>query len=169
MNSFKLNRDKAVNSLLYVVSRLDKADKHKTFKILYFADMKHIKEYGRPINGDTYIKMDYGPVPSFIKNIVEEEIKGLEEVVSVYNKIFIQLVQQPNLDFLSESDIECLDKSIDDNKELSFTALTDKSHDSAYHNASWQIDYLDMAKVAGADINTLTYIREQMINDSIFI
>ena len=53
--SFKLNKEKAVNSLLFVVSQLKKADKHKTYKILYFADQKHLVKYGRPIMGSREI------------------------------------------------------------------------------------------------------------------
>ena len=82
MRDFNLHKEKAVNSLLFVVSQLEKADTHKTYKILYFADQKHLLRYGRPISGDTYVKMKFGPVPSFVKNIVDEQIEGLEEVVA---------------------------------------------------------------------------------------
>ncbi len=126
MGAFTLNKEKAVNSLLYVAQKLQKADKHKTYKILYFADQKHLVKYGRPIIGDTYIKMDYGPVPSFIKNIVDEKINGLEEIVAVYNQHFIKILQIPNIEVLSESDIECLQEAIEENENLSFDDLNKK-------------------------------------------
>ncbi len=167
MKNFNLHREKAVNSLLFVISKLEKADTHKTYKILYFADQKHLLKYGRPIVGDTYVKMQYGPVPSFIKDVVNEEIQGLEEVVAKYNKYFIKPLKEANLDYLSESDIECLTESLEENKDLSFAALTEKSHDDAYNKANWAIDYIDMAKTVGADENTLMYITQQMVNDNI--
>lgn len=167
MRNFNLHKEKAVNSLLFVVSQLDKADTHKTYKILYFADQKHLIKYGRPIFGDTYVKMQYGPVPSFVKNVVDEEIFGLEEVVAKYHKYYIKPLKEANLDYLSESDIECLVESIDENKNLVFGSLTDKSHDYAYNKANWAIDYLDMAKAIGADEKTLMYINQQMVNDNI--
>lgn len=167
MRNFNLHKEKAVNSLLFVIGKLDKADTHKTYKILYFADQKHLLKYGRPIVGDTYVKMQYGPVPSFIKDVVNEEIQGLEEVVAKYNRYYIKPLKEADLDYLSESDIECLVESIEENKNLSFPALTDKSHDYAYNKANWAIDYLDMAKSVDADENTLRYIKEQMINDNI--
>jgi hypothetical protein len=40
MKEYNLKQQKAINSLLYVISKLDKADTHKTYKILYFADQK---------------------------------------------------------------------------------------------------------------------------------
>ena len=59
MKEYNLKQQKAINSLLYVISKLEKADTHKTYKILYFADQKHLVRYGRPIIGDTYVKMPY--------------------------------------------------------------------------------------------------------------
>lgn len=167
MKNFNLHKEKAVNSLLFVISQLEKADTHKTYKILYFADQKHLLKYGRPIIGDTYVKMQYGPVPSFVKNVVDEEIQGLEEIVAKYNGYFLKPLKDVNLDYLSESDIECLNESITENKDLPFAFLTDKSHDYAYNKANWQIDYIDMAKTLGADENVLMYINQQMINDNI--
>ncbi|WP_029270607.1 Panacea domain-containing protein [Flavobacterium sp. KJJ] len=167
MKNFNLNKEKAINSLLFVVNQLEKADTHKTYKILYFADQKHLLKYGRPIIGDTYVKMNFGPVPSFVKNVVDEQIEELKEIVAKYNGYFIQSLKSPNLDFLSESDIECLSESIEENKNLNFPDLTEKSHDYAYNKAGWVIDYLDMAKTIGADDDTLYYIKQQMINENL--
>ena len=164
MKEFNLHREKALNSLLFVVNNLEKADTHKTYKILYFADQKHLLKYGRPILGDTYVKMEYGPVPSFVKNIVDEEIEGLEEVVAKYNRYYIKPLKEADLNYLSESDIECLLESIEENKNLGFSELTDKSHDYAYKNSNC---YLDIAEALGADDATLKYINQQMINESI--
>jgi uncharacterized phage-associated protein len=167
MRDFNLHKEKAVNSLLFVINNLEKADTHKVYKILYFADQKHLLKYGRPIFGDTYVKMKYGPVPSFVKNVVDENIEGLEEVVATYHRYFVKSLVKPDLDFLSESDLECLNESLEENKDLEFLVLTDKSHDYAYNKASWNIDYLDMAKAAGADDNLLNFINQQKANDNL--
>lgn len=167
MKGFNLHREKAVSSLLFVINKLEKADTHRTYKILYFADQKHLLKYGRPILGDTYIKMKYGPVPSFVKNVVDEDIDGLEEVVAKYNRYFLKPLKEAKLDYLSESDVECLLESIEENKNLTFPELTSKSHDFAYKKSNWIIGYLDMAKAIGASDDVLRYINQQMINESI--
>lgn len=167
MRDFNLHIEKAVNSLLFVISNLEKADTHKTYKILYFADQKHLLKFGRPIFGDTYVKMKYGPVPSFIKNVVDENIEGLEEVVAKYHRYFVKPLVEPNLDYLSESDLECLKESLEENRNLEFSTLTDKSHDYAYNKASWNIDYLDMARTVGADEKLLNFITQQKVNDNL--
>lgn len=62
----------AVNALLFVLSELGgKSDMHKLCKILYFADQRHLSLYGRSITGDTYIAMQYGPVPSNVDDILK--------------------------------------------------------------------------------------------------
>lgn len=167
MSYFDLKKEKAVNALLYVSEQLEKPDTHKVFKILYFADKKHLYRYGRPISGDTYFKMEYGPVPSFIRDVVEEKIKGLEEVIAKYHKHFLKNLRQAKLDHLSETDMNCLNESISENRDLSFQELTFKSHDEAYHKAEWQIDYLDIAKAEGDDHERINYISEQILNERI--
>lgn len=167
MQSFILNKEKAVNSLLYVVNKLEKADKHKTFKILYFADQKHLVKYGRPIIGDSYVKMDFGPVPSFVKSIIDGEIKDLEDVVANYGKYNVKGLKEADLEFLSESDLECLDESVSENKDLNFEQLTRKSHDFAYNKANWTIDYIDIAMSLKPKREMLNYINQQMINERI--
>jgi len=67
MLKFKFDQEKAVSAILYISKRLIEAegniepDFHKIFKILYFADQKHLANYGRPIIGDHYIAMEHGP------------------------------------------------------------------------------------------------------------
>ena len=50
---FDIDKSKAINSILFVLNELGdkKSDAHKVFKILYFADQKHLVTYGRPITG----------------------------------------------------------------------------------------------------------------------
>jgi uncharacterized phage-associated protein len=153
---------------LFVSSKLgENADFHKTFKILYFADQKHLLEYGRPIIGDTYVKMTFGPVPSFIRNVVDGNIADYDNTVEVYNNHYIRPLREPNIDFLSETDLECLTDSIEENKGKTFSQLTTKSHDLAWNNATWVIDYEDMFKAVSEDANMLKYIQLNMLNNNL--
>ena len=167
MKEYNLKQQKAINSLLYVINKLEKADTHKVYKILYFADQKNLVRYVRPVIGDTYVKMPYGPVPSFIKDVVDENIMGLEEVTAKYNKFYLKALQDVNMDTLSETDIECLDEAIQENNTLSFADLTKKSHDYAYEKSNWVIGYNDIAKATDHDDLVLKYINSQIINENI--
>ena len=166
---FYIDKSKAINSLLFVMKELgvELSDKHKIFKILYFADQKHLIRYGRPITGDTYIKMEFGPVPSYIKDIAyEKEEKGL---VRQTGKFHLQSTYSTiNMDDLSESEIECLREAINENKGYDFSKLTSKSHDRAWENSAINnpIDYMDIAQAATDDKDILEYIRINALNDS---
>ncbi|GAA0871749.1 hypothetical protein GCM10009117_08950 [Gangjinia marincola] len=131
MNTFKLDSDKAKNALYFVINELitnvGNADLHKIMKILYFAEQKHLSKYGLPLTGDDFICMDYGPVPSWTKNEIE-----LNDLIE-RNSNDIHCTIEPDTDYLSESNLECLRESIEENKSLTFRELTDKSHDSAWH------------------------------------
>lgn len=62
--SFRFRLDKVVNALTYF-SQAGVRDltKLKAATLLYLADQYHFLRYGRPISGDRYVAMDFGPVP----------------------------------------------------------------------------------------------------------
>jgi hypothetical protein len=69
--AIEFNESKTLNAVLYIVNKIERKDFHKIFKILYFADRNHFADYGRPISGDNYIKMEDGPVPSNLYDILQ--------------------------------------------------------------------------------------------------
>ena len=58
-----------------MASKVKKLDPHKLAKLVYFADKEHMLDYGRPITGDRYMAMEYGPVPSFIYDLVKDSAR----------------------------------------------------------------------------------------------
>ncbi|MBS4056558.1 MAG: SocA family protein [Bacteroidales bacterium] len=169
-NHFNVDKSKAV--LLYIAKQLGKVDLHKLFKILYFAEKKHLSIYGRLIVNDTYFAMKNGPVPSYIYDILKA-IKGqglvLKEVHDSFSAAFEYLdnntiiaKEDPNMDYLSQSAISCLTESIFENKDLCFNTLSDKSHDIAWNNPrpDNSMDMYKIALAADANIEMLKYISE---------
>lgn len=75
--------------------------------------------------------------------------------------------QEPDIDTLSESDIECINESLSENKHLTFEEIKKKSHDSAYCKASKddKISFRAMAKVGSADSEMLAYIKNISENE----
>ncbi|MCL6103691.1 MAG: Panacea domain-containing protein, partial [Bacteroidetes bacterium] len=150
---------KAVAAVLLVVNELTKVDKHKLAKILFFADQKHLARYGRPITSDSYCKMVNGPVPSKIYDAVKGVVnptkflsnRELIGKVSV-NCNDISPIEKPDMDQLSETDIECLHESISENAPLSFGQLTEKSHGPAWDSArkNGPILFTEIAKEGNA-------------------
>jgi uncharacterized phage-associated protein len=136
---------KLVEALLYVAARLRAPGRHNVSKMLYFADRMHLEHYGRMISGDSYIKMEYGPVPSLTYDLmkvaggkqVHEPLKRHQELVQrsfECQGTSLRIKRDADLSYLSESEIECLDAAIAQHGHKSFGQLVDDSHDGAWNS-----------------------------------
>ena len=87
---FSFSHRKATQSLNFLERQAGGSiHKLKALKLVYFADRYHLRRYGRPVIGDEYLAMEYGPVPSNTKDIAElGDFLGKEE--REYAKAFIQ-------------------------------------------------------------------------------
>ncbi|SDC86512.1 Panacea domain-containing protein [Niabella drilacis] len=169
MTDFPFNKEKAIASMLHICNSLGGVwDKYSLLKILYFAEQKHLARYARPITGDNIIAMEYGPVPS----ISYDEIKYSKvnpQYFSIEDNVVVAK-SKANTDVLSDSDLECLDESIAENKHLSFGDLKKKSHDAAYNwtvqnfGENQTIPYTEIAKAAGASENMIAFIKSTSEN-----
>lgn len=73
--TFQFSLEKLVQAIAYFAnSRVPDLTKLKVAKLIYFADKEHLLEHGQPIIGDVYWCMDWGPVPSFALNEMNEAI-----------------------------------------------------------------------------------------------
>ena len=147
--SSEFNLQSYIQPVLYILNKAGKAlDTHKISKILYFADRDHLAKYGTSISGDTYMKMQFGPVPSTIYDIIKA-VQGKIIAIASFNE-----------DEFSQSEMQCLDHSIKQYLHKSFSFLTEESHDTAWDAAMYTMDELKIAKAGGADKNMLLYIKE---------
>ncbi|MBF0414135.1 MAG: SocA family protein, partial [Desulfamplus sp.] len=108
----------------------------------------HINKYGRPITGDIYIKMPYGPVPSGVRDLITgnewlspKQSQQVREslIIDKYNHYQLTATRPPDMSYFSKSDIECLDAALNEYGSLSFDELctlthTEKSYCQAFNN-----------------------------------
>ena len=166
----------SLHSLLYILNQFDDfVDFHKVFKILYFADQKHLATYGSSISEEKYIAMNNGPVPSTAYDILKA-LKG-QGLAKSYQDFFSRFIEingnhkvkskvNADLDYFSQSEINCLNESIKENKDETFSSLTRKSHDSAWSGANNNADItmLNIAKAGGAKSEMVEYIQNYFEN-----
>lgn len=165
---------------LYILSKCGATDYIHLFKILYFAEKKHYATYGAHITNDTFIAMEHGPVPSFLydalKLVTHQETaspnNALWEIAKAVHPgsadmyYYIKGAESPDLDELSQAEIASLDTSIMENKDVSPWALSEKSHDAAWHSA-WDvaqnsaISPYKIAEAGGASEGFINYMKEQ--------
>ena len=173
------DKRKLTEMVLYILDKTNGLDYYRVFKIIYFANIAHLAKYGLSITTDEFCALQDGPVPSMLYNCLNG--KGFED------KEFIQMIQEAiiqgeedayfmcsakrkaNLDYLSKSEIEELDKAIDWIAPLSYNVIREKSHgkewDRAYHSDKQGrkvMDIIGMAKDALANDEMIEYIREDL-------
>ena len=169
---------KLTELVLYILDKTGGVDFYHAFKILYFAEMKHLAKWGSRIVPDEFCALKYGPVPTQLYDAVKELdhprmalSKDLSEVIQFAGEDAPNILlpkRGANINFLSKSEIEALEQSIEENKSLTFGQLMRKSHDEAWSEANRRvkgtniISPLSMAKVLHADEAMLEYIEEQI-------
>ncbi len=47
-------------------------------KLFYFLDFIHLKNYGTPVTYDNYVHLEHGPIPSIIKNLVDNVANDID-------------------------------------------------------------------------------------------
>ena len=92
----------AINLLVRKYPEL-RLNKMKALKLLWAADRYHLRKYGRPIVGDTYVAMGYGPVPSTTKDILEKNSYLQDEVE--YSERFLR-TKKHELESIREEDLD---------------------------------------------------------------
>lgn len=170
---------KLIEFVLYILGKTGGVDFYHVFKILYFAEMKHLAKWGSSIVPDEFCALKYGPVPSHLYDAVKElghsRMKLSEELAEVAQFAgedapnVLLPKREANLNFLSKSEIDALDQSIAEHESMTFGQLMRKSHDAAWDEANRRvhgtnvISPISMAKVMNADEAMLEYIEEQML------
>src|SRR5450759_3452798 len=80
---FRFDQDRSVAAVVYLASKLiEGLDKYKLSKLLFLADKFHLVQYARPITGDEYYALPYGPVPSSILNLLNAVISEEENILT---------------------------------------------------------------------------------------
>ena len=176
------DRNKLRELVLYILDKTGGVDFYHAFKILYFAEMKHLAKWGSSIVPDEFCALKYGPVPTRLYDAVKDLnhphmalSEELSEVIQFAGEDAPNILlpkRNTDMRFLSKSEIEAMDEAIAENKSLTFGQLMRKSHDDAWDEAHRRVNGtniispLSMAKVLHADNAMLEYIEEQMQIDS---
>jgi uncharacterized phage-associated protein len=141
----KFDQRKALHALLFVVTHLPKpANVYNVLKCLYYADRKHLQEYGRQIYGDTFYALEHGPVPGAAYDIIKYVDGRMKwdlhfpeafELLEV-NAHHLSAKGKADTDLLSKSDMACLLDAAKKYGRMPFGKLKELSHrGKAFENA----------------------------------
>jgi len=92
-------------------------------KLFYFFDFSHLKTYGAPVTYDRYINLDHGPIPSYIKNLVDDAADDIDssylvdtiyferpEGTHMYRVLPRRKFTEKDKNYFSQTELEVLEK-----------------------------------------------------------
>ncbi|MCB9460290.1 MAG: SocA family protein [Anaerolineaceae bacterium] len=135
---------KAKEIIVYLAKRRKELTKSPAtirdiLKLMYFADRLSLQKFGRFLCNNNYVAMEQGPVPSEAYDLIKEvREKGDEDNIhgfEVYNNYRFRILRDADLDYLSDSDILCMNEVLEQYGSLSSRRLMEESHDSVWKNA----------------------------------
>lgn len=131
---------KAVAAMAYLAKQTGES-LYLLLKMMYVADKLHLERTGRFIAGDSYVAMKQGPVPSstydLFKAVRGDRVSspGRDLALATFSygsNHEVTLKADPELDELSESDVECLGEVVELLNRFGRWAIRDMSHDEAF-------------------------------------
>lgn len=165
---------KATQALnFFAVKRDGRINKMKAIKLIFLADKLHLRKYGRPIIGDSYLAMKFGPVGSQTKNIAELSDR-LPKVIASYARRYIKPTSDKNtftsvssvdFDLFSKTDMECLNSICEEFSDKDQFELADITH--KYPEWSKHKRILDSGKKKSVEMNYSDFFLDAN-NDKIF-
>lgn len=170
VDTFKEYNDQRIKEvLLYILSKTGVVDYYHLMKILYLAERQHLARWGEKITTDDYYALPHGPVPTRIYDSLKavKDGKGglLADVVSVDGKSpNVSPLREPDMDYLSKSEVEALDNAIAKNIVKSFQELEQMTHDEYYFKAlanGRKMSIEDIARSGGASEGMIDFIHEE--------
>ena len=150
-----------LNIVLYIANNVKTKDLHNISKILFWSDREHLAKYGHKLSDNKYAVMDYGPCPSKLLDYFKS-IKNSKDEYFEINNFIVTPLKNPDMNYISESEKECIDNTITKYDNFNFNDRTEASHGYAYNKAKRDlnrfIDDKDIAYEGGANDELLKYI-----------
>ena len=119
---------KAAQAVHYLLHKAGcSVDKLKLIKLIFYSDLWHIEQYGRPVVGGSYFAMQHVPVSSELLN----DINGTRENVHRSFELSgnsVSISEECADDALSETDKEMLDRVFDTLGKKDAFSLRDLTH-----------------------------------------
>lgn len=175
---YNINYNKAIETIVWVASQKPEIDIYHVAKVLFYADKMHINRYARPIIGDTYKKVNYGPLLSGIHDLISEDpwlspeyLELVADSFSVQKDPYpkIRALRSPNMEYFSETDIECLKESLDEYGEKSFDELRKLTHNERCYLETEMTQPIDYALMVDEDNPNRDEILEEMSETAPYI
>jgi len=136
---FNANPEKILEGLVWISNQRPEKGFHFILKAMFYADKWHLQRYGRPVFGDIYVKMPFGPVASLAYDLLKQSdfapaelLREVEDSLTVTKEGAIPSVsarREPDETIFSGTDLECLLEALVKCDAMSFFQLSDATHE----------------------------------------
>lgn len=172
--------------LLYILTHSNdgQRDIYSLVKTAYYAQQNHLAQYGTPLFKDCICALPFGPVPSNIYNVLKMA-SGDSNELNYHRSDDMHLAsdainfksgrysakEDPNMDFLSKSDIESLNYGIEKVAKMSFNQIKEDTHGMEWNRAFnsksslKEMNLLNIAKEGDASSDALLYLEDFLETD----
>jgi uncharacterized phage-associated protein len=137
MIRFQFNPRKFASAAAYIAERKSPVTKKELCKLIFFADQRHLLNFGRTITGDKYNALPQGPVPSHGLDMLNDhhdaprsDIETMREFGRLQGRVF-RPARLADRSVFSRSDIRTMDEVIAELGQLSAAQLEELSHKEA--------------------------------------
>ena len=152
------NLQKVKEIMLYILNKVGDIDYYKLMKMIFCADRNNLLVWAEPITNLKYTAKEHGPVPQVIyKEITRSKSHndgiygGIMSFVDEYN---IHAEREADLNYLSKTDIESIDKAILSLKDKDWEKIEEELHDDVFkklYPLRRKYSLCDIAESGGAD------------------
>ena len=169
MVKYTPNPRKIIEALVWAAEKCPGKGFHFILKTLFYADKYHLQKYGRPVLGDTYVKMSFGPVASMAYDLLkqndflpEQLFREVSEALGVVRGTLpeVKAKRPPKTDLFSGTDIEALSAALEQCRNLDFNNLTDITHQERAWVEAALNNEMDYELFIDEDVDN----REELIN-----
>lgn len=173
------DKQKLTEIVLHILNKTKGLDYYHIFKVIYFANIAHLAKYGFRMTTDEFCALPDGPVPSILYDCVKDDVHCDKELGAMIETsiakgnddayYMLTAKREANMEYLSNADIEEIDRSIQENAYLPYGELREKSHGEEWHRAFYNtkqgrkvMDVVGMAKDGMASDDMLEYIKDNL-------
>lgn len=143
---FQFDLEKLIQAIVFFSKRGARdLTRLKVAKLLFFADREHLLKHGRPVFGDEYFALDFGPVPSRSIDFLEEMEQGIALPDREQFDRYLSIVAAPrpcfvargpeDFDVFSESEIGVLESIVATHASRTASQLVALTHE----DAAWKL------------------------------
>lgn len=155
--------------MLYVLSKTGDIGYFRLMKTIFCADRQNLLRWGDQVTDLDYYARKHGPVPSIVYDglvaIYHGEQSVFSDIVTVKGNFLVHPMREPNMDYLSETDRESIDKAISELDGKNRTQIEDYLHECVYKRIlgtkGQHYSAVDIAMSANASERVIANIQEE--------